>query len=78
MLNQKGNVLSSFPQRREMQRYDIDAIIKIFPQLSVPDLVRKILVADGNHLGGEGDLPVAAYPVDAPFLQHPQKLGLQG
>ncbi|MNU78083.1 hypothetical protein D3C71_676680 [compost metagenome] len=71
-----GNIFRAVAQRRQAQRHDIEAIIKIFAEQALIDQVLQILVGGSNdaHVGADRRAP-ADRRIFA-LLQHAQKAGL--
>ena len=49
MLDQKGYVITAFPERRDDNFHYIQPVKKIFTELAVPDLISEVLVRGRNN-----------------------------
>ena len=49
MLHQRGNILLAFPQRREGDRHNVQAIVQIFAKPAGADQLGQIFVGGSNQ-----------------------------
>ena len=77
MLRQQRNVLLAFAQRGDLNRKDIETVIKVFPEPARGHVLLQIPVGGGDdaHIGAPG--AVFADPLITLFLQRPQQFALQ-
>jgi len=76
-VGEQRNVLEAFAQRRNLDGEDIQAVVQIFPQLTVGNGLLRITVGRRDDPGVDVDLFVAAHPPELSFLQDAQQLDLQ-
>src|ERR1035438_1452954 len=75
---QHWNILSPLPQRRHVERYDIETIIEVRPKSSRAGCLLQITIRRGDQSDVEFDGTRTAYSFEFPLLQNPQELGLHG
>ena len=77
MFGEEGNVFAAFPERGQIQRNDVDAVVEVFSELPFSNEFLEILVRrrhdahihlDGLHPADSGEFA---------FLQDAQQLGLR-
>ena len=76
-LNQRRNVLATFPQWRQVNRNNIQTIIQVFAKPARFDLVEQVAVGRGDDPGVDLDGPDIAHALEFAFLQDPQELDLE-
>ena len=77
MVDQQRDVLRMFAQRRDAHDDHSDAVVKVFAEIALPDLLAQVLVRGGDDAYVDLDVLVAAYAADPVFLKRPQHLGLR-
>ena len=77
MRGQFGDVTRARAQRRQPQRHNIEAKIKVFTESSGLDLALHVAVGGGQDADIDAHRPIAAETVDLPLLEGAQQLGLQ-
>ena len=70
-------VFNALPQRRQLDRDDVDSIVEVVPEAPVFDGLLEIHVRRGNQPEGRLDWPVTANPLDLALLDRAQQLRLQ-
>ncbi len=60
-----------------MERYDIESIVQILPEIALFDLLLQVGVGGGYDAHIKLDRFIGADPLHLLFLQHPQKFGLK-
>ena len=73
---QYGDVFLPLIQRRHMDQYDTEPVVKIFPEIAVFDLLLNVFVGGCNHPHIHLYRFVAPYPCDDIILQSPENLCL--
>ena len=76
MVDQQRDVLSSHPQRRDVDRRALDAEVQVFAELTVLDPLGQVGVRRADDSNVHPDGVVRADPKDLAALQDPQQLGL--
>src|SRR4029453_4387933 len=77
MFRQQGNIFSSIAKRGQVQRDDIDSVVKILAELSFPDQILEVLVRRGDDANVDLYGLYAADAREFAFLQNPQQLSLR-
>ena len=77
MHHHRGNVGAALAQRRDAQRYHVQAVIEIGSELPRLDRLREVSVGGGDDADVHLDRPVAADRLELFLLQHPQQLHLR-
>ena len=62
MVYQKRDVLLTLIQSRNLDDYDAESVIKVFPECSLGNLFLKILVGCSYNAHIHNDIFVASYP----------------
>ena len=75
-LRQKADVVPSVAQRRQVDLDDIDAVIEILPEESLPNHRLQVSSRRGDDADIDFDFIAAADPSNLPFLKRAQKFGL--
>ncbi len=75
---QQRNIFAPLPQRRHVERHDIEAIVKIGTKGSRTRCFFQIAIGSGNQPDIEFDGTRSAHPLKFPLLQNSQQLGLHG
>lgn len=75
MVDQQRDVLRMFAQRRDAHDDHSDAVVKVFAEIALPDLLAQVLVRGGDDAYVDLDVLVAAYAADPvpdfiTFLRH--------
>ena len=78
MLGQQGDIGAPFPQRRDGQWHDVNAIIEILPECPFFDRLAQVLVAGRNDPDVDFDRQRSPDRMHFSFLKSPQKLALHG
>lgn len=76
-LHQFGNVFRSLPQRRNLQRDDVEPVVQVGPKPAGGHLLIKAAVGGGDDARFEGQGLGPADAVKLALLEHAQELGLQ-
>ena len=75
-LRQLQNIISPFPQRRNVKFYYVNAEIQVRAEILVLHFLIKIPVGGRNNPHVQGPLLPAANPHDPVIVQYPQQLSL--
>ena len=75
-LDQGHHVARPFPERRDLDGNDVEAVVEILPEGLFVDHIQQIPVGSGDDAHVDRDGPGAAHPGDLHFLQHPQQMDL--
>ena len=78
MINQQWNILATLRQRRNMKRYEVDAIIQIFAKSYNGYQRFHIPLASSDHAHIDTPHLAVAQYFESLILQHPQQLDLTG
>ncbi len=76
MLGQQRHVRDAFPERRDLQRQDIQPVIQVRPKPPGFDLRSKGLVGRRNDTHVDLDRRATPHPLDLALLQDPKELCL--
>ena len=78
MIDQEGDVPFPFPQRRQIDRDHIQAVIEVLPELAFIDVVPDVAVRrrDHSHIDFEGLCP--AHALEFLQFEDAQQFGLKG
>ncbi len=76
-VDEPGNILAAIPQRREIDRNDVQAIKKIFPEISLRDLFLKIDVGGGDDADVNLDGVRVTDALELALLENAEKLHLK-
>ncbi len=76
-LGQGRNVLSPRPQRRQMDRHDVQAVVQVFSEVPGANFILERLVGGGNHARVHSNRPALAHALEFALLQHSQQLHLK-
>src|SRR5215831_6293554 len=71
------NIVRPSPERRHLDRDDVQPIVQIFPKTMLANLRREIVVRGRNHANINMNGVFAADPLELSALQRAQELGLQ-
>src|SRR6202166_2736425 len=77
ILDQSGQILEALAQTRQLNRKNIESVVKVFPEFSFAKPRLQIAIGRGQHSHVDRHLGTAAQATDLAFLDDPQKLGLQ-
>ena len=77
MPGQRNNIAASLPQRRDIERNNIEAIKQVLPKPFLFDHPGKILIGGGDNSKVTFDHPSAADPLESLVFEDSQQLGLQ-
>jgi hypothetical protein len=77
VLDQRRNVFAAFPERRDLDRDDVQAIEEIVLEPAVGDHLAQVAIGGGDDADVDALRPLGAERLELPLLQHPQQLGLQ-
>ena len=69
MMHQRRDIGPALPQRRNMERNHVEAIVQIFTKVSFTDRFRKIHMRGGDDAGREALRLMGAEAGKFPFLQ---------
>ncbi len=75
--DKERNVSFALPKGRQVDGKDVEPVIQILPELTLADQLPKVLVRCRDDLGVDPDGMAATDPRELPFLEHPEKLGLE-
>ena len=75
-LGQEHHVLTTLPERRHLDRHDLNTEIKIFAEFLFFDSFFEVHMGSRNHPHIHGNFPVVPYAGNVLFLQHPQEFHL--
>src|SRR5260370_8275535 len=73
VLNQQGNVFLPFPQRRHLNRKNVEPVKEVTPERARSDGRFQIAVSSGNHPNIRSNGSSSTAPTKLLLLQHPQK-----
>jgi hypothetical protein len=76
MLHQDRDVLTTFAQRRQHHRQDVETVVEILPELALGHHLPQIALCAGEDADVDRHSPRAAQPFDRPVLEHAQQLDL--
>src|SRR5580692_11368833 len=76
-LDQHGNVVRTMPQRRNVDRDDVEAVEKVFAKGAGAGTLTKVAVGGREHANVDSSLLARAYGAHATALEDMQKLGLK-
>ena len=76
MFNQERKIFQPFTQRRDMDRNNIDAIIKILPQRTTSQGKGEVDIRRRNDTHINLDFPISAKPLNFSLLEDSQELDL--
>ena len=74
---QLQDVLGMLAQWRQIQRDHVQAVVEVFAKLAGAGRFAQIPLGGGDDADIDGAWRIAAEPLDAALLQHPQQLDLQ-
>src|SRR5579875_2732974 len=77
MLHQQRNVLTPFPQRWQMERHDVEPVVKIFAETALAHRLLQVEVGGRNDAHIDLNGLRAANALQLLFLEHAQQLGLR-
>src|SRR5262245_45061714 len=77
MMDQKGEVLSSFPQGRQMDGEATESIVKVLAKSSLFDQVREILIAGRQQADIGMDRFISPEPLKCLFLEQAKHFALR-
>ncbi len=73
---EEGDIIPSLPQRWDVDRHNVDPVIKVLPEPALPDLFPNVLVCSANHPDICRDFFGTPYRPEDALLKNPQKLCL--
>ena len=76
--SQQQYIAVALAQRRQLQRIDVESVIKISTHAASCHFCRQITVGGGNHAHIDMVFAVRAQALQLAALQHAQQLGLHG
>jgi hypothetical protein len=77
-LDEERHVLAAVPQRRQLDREDVQPVVEILAQLARAHRVPRVLVGRGDDADVHRLFLASAEPAEAPLLEHAQQLDLRG
>src|SRR6266508_2763657 len=77
MYRQKLDVLDPLPERGQVERYNVQTIEEVFPELPLLRRAFQVLVRGCKDPNVHFDRLDAADPLELPLLQYPQQLHLK-
>ncbi len=72
-----GNILLAFPEWREHDGDDIESIVEVFPEPSLPQLDGEVSIGRGDHAHVDLSHLFTAHRLYLMLLEHSEKLSLQ-
>src|SRR5579862_8341422 len=76
-LCERQNILAAFPQRRNAQRDDVEAVVEILAKMMRTDFGLEVAIGRGDYSRIDVDGAFAADPLEVLILQEAQKFGLE-
>ena len=76
MLSQRNDVIFSLPERRNMDRHDIQPVIQVLPKAFLLHHLFQVAVSSGDHSDVHLYGFVAAHADERAVLQHMEQFGL--
>ncbi len=77
MLEEHQDVFASFPQRRQLQGDDVEAVVEVAAEAALAAHGGEVRLGRGDHPAVHRDQLVGAQAFQLVLLQHPQQLDLQ-
>jgi hypothetical protein len=77
LAGQRQDLLPPFPQRRDAEIHDVDAVIEVFAELAPGHRALEVAVGGGDDPGVDRDRAVTANAGEAEILEDVQQLRLQ-
>ena len=77
IVQQEAGYLPSVPERRQVDRDHVQAVVQILPERALRNLGLKVLVACGDDMHINLDVGGTSYAHELPFLEDPQELDLE-
>src|SRR5262245_25888885 len=77
MIDERGNVVTPFAQRRQLDRNHVEPVEQVLLELAFGDHLAKIAVAGRDHADVDALGPFTAERFELALLEHPQQLRLQ-
>ncbi len=71
MPDQQRDVLSSFPQARQHDRYDLEPVVEVLAEVSLPNRLRQIAVRRRDDADIHLQVPDAPDALEGLLLQEP-------
>jgi len=78
VIDKEGDVLHSFPEGRQHQFEDIDAVVEVLPEPALFNQFLEVLVGSGNDPGVMTDALHTPQGFVGLFLKDPEEANLQG
>ena len=75
--HQLWNILPTGPQRRQVDRHDVETVVEVLAEVFLRHLIEQFAVARRDHSRVDADRLGVAHPLKLAFLQNPQELHLQ-
>ena len=76
MLCQQGDIFGAFPEGRQVDGNDTEAVEEVFPEGAAFNGFGQVPVGGGDDADVQLDALLAAHLHELPLLDHPQQLGL--
>lgn len=76
--DQIRDIVSTFPERRDIDRENIESVIQVFPKQLLVDHFREIPVCGSDNPAVDGDCFGVSDPFELMFLQDAKKFDLKG
>ncbi len=77
MFRERGDILAALAEGRDSDSYHIEPVIEILPEFALRRQTVDIPIRGRNDARLDGNVPGAAEPPRAAFLQHPQQFHLK-
>jgi hypothetical protein len=78
VIDKNWNVFTPFTQGWNVDREDVDSIVKVVAKSAVGDHGPQVAISGGDYSYVDTDFMSSTNPPDLSFLQSTQKLGLHG
>ena len=76
-ISQRGNIFFPLAQGRKVNRDHVEAKKEIFPKAALLDVLLEITIGRGDNADVDVNALVPSHPLEFPFLDDPEKLGLK-
>src|SRR2546421_8802765 len=76
MFGKQWNVVRPEAERRERNRYDVEAVVEVLSKTPIRNRFGQIPIRRRNHPDIDFDVACSAHPSELTFLDHTQKLDL--
>ena len=76
VLYQKANIRPSCPQRRHLEREDVESIVEVIPEGAIGDGGLEVAIRGSDDAHVKADRLLSADSLKFTFLQHPEQRDL--